>query len=142
MELRVKLEDGAPLPVHAKPGDAGLDLTSREAVDLWPGCGANVSTGVSVEIPAGYVGLVFPRSGLAGKHGVTLRNAVGVIDSGYRGVIRAPLYCNGERPYRVERGERIAQLVLAKHEKIDWEEVSELGATERGEGGFGSTGTK
>lgn len=140
MKLNVKLTDGAPLPTHAKPGDAGIDLTSREAVDLWPGNGATVSTGVAVEIPEGYVGLVFPRSGLAGKHGVTLKNAVGVIDSGYRGEIKAPLLCVGERAYRIERGERIVQLVVVPCEVLECVEVAELGETERGDGSFGSSG--
>ena len=140
MELKVKLEDGAPLPRHAHAGDAGLDLTSTESVDLWPGSGALVSTGTAIELPEGYVGLVFPRSGLASKHGVTLKNSVGVIDSGYRGVIKAPLYHVGERPYRIERGERICQLVIVPVETIECVEVDELGETDRGASGFGSSG--
>ena len=140
MELKVKLEDGAPLPRHAKPGDAGLDLTSMESVDLWPGSGAMVSTGTAIELPEGYVGLVFPRSGLASKHGVTLKNSVGVIDSGYRGVIKAPLYHVGERPYHIEMGERICQLVIVPVETVECVEVDELSETERGDSGFGSSG--
>lgn len=139
MILKVKLSDGAPLPKHAKPGDAGLDLTSREAVDLWPGGEALVSTGVSVEIPEGYVGLVFPRSGLASKHGVTLKNSVGVIDSGYRGEIKAMLVNDGLRAYEVSRGERIVQLVVVPCASVECVEA-ELSETERGAGGFGSSG--
>ena len=140
MNLRVKLTDGAPLPVHAKPGDAGLDLASREQVTLWPGQSAMVPTGVGVEIPETHVGLVFPRSGLASKHGVTLRNAVGVIDSGYRGEIHAPLHNLGERAYTVGVNERICQLVIVPCETVECVPVDELGETERGSGGFGSTG--
>ena len=140
MMLKVKLTDGAPLPVRAKPGDAGLDLTSRVEAKLWPGQSALVPTGVSAEIPDTHVGLVFPRSGLASKHGITLRNAVGVIDSGYRGVIHAPLYNVGERPYTVDVGERVCQLVIVPCEAVECVEAEELGETERGGDGFGSTG--
>jgi len=140
MELKVRLEDGAPLPTRAHPGDAGLDLTSREEVDLWPGSSAMVSTGTAIELSDGYVGLVFPRSGLAGKHGVTLRNAVGVIDSGFRGVIQAPLVNVGERPYRIQKGERIVQLVVVPCESVECVEVDELDETDRQGNGFGSSG--
>ena len=142
MKLNVKLTEGAPMPAHAKPGDAGLDLTSRESVELWPGHSAFVSTGVSIEIPEGHVGLVFPRSGLACKHGIVLKNAVGVIDSGYRGVIKAPLHNIGERSYQVEVGERICQLVVVPFMQFECVEVDDLSDTERGEGGFGSSGRR
>lgn len=155
MELRVKLTDGAPLPKHARPGDAGLDLTSREAVTLLPGETKMVGTGVAVEIPKGYVGLVFPRSGL-GSNGVNLSNCVGVIDSSYRGEIKAPLHNN--HPTRVyttlggwhdnykgmtiDRGERVCQLVMVPYATCECVSVDELSETDRGEGGFGSTGDK
>ncbi len=165
MELKVKLTDGAPLPRHAKPGDAGMDLTSRETVTLGPGETRTVGTGVAVEIPEGYVGLVFPRSGL-GSRGVNLSNCVGVIDSGYRGEIKAPLHNNHhadellvneeldmyDHAYRhtrfkfngekmtVERGERVAQLVVVPFATCECVEVDELSETDRGADGFGSTG--
>lgn len=156
MELKVKLSDGAPLPAHAKPGDAGLDLTSRETVVLRPGETKMVRTGVTVEIPDGYFGMVVPRSGL-GSRGVTLSNCVGVIDSGYRGEIMAPLHnnhpsvvsasnlaanarYNGDGKMTVERGDRVAQLVVVPYRTCECVEVDELGNTERGKDGFGSTG--
>lgn len=141
MRLNVKLTDGAPLPKHAKPGDAGLDLTTRETVTLLPGDTRVVGTGVAVEIPEGYVGLVFPRSGL-GSRGVNLSNCVGVIDSGYRGEIRAPLHNNHRAgaPVVIKRGERVAQLLVMPYVTCECVEVDELGETERGTDGFGSTG--
>ena len=158
MQLKVKLSDGAPLPKHAKSGDAGLDLTTRETVELAPGETKIVGTGVSVEIPEGYFGMVVPRSGL-GSRGVTLSNAVGIIDSGYRGEIKAPLHnnkpvVNWERPYdasynavlagltnsmTVKRGERVCQLVVVPFVTCECVEVDELSGTERGTDGFGST---
>lgn len=161
MRINVKLTDGAPLPKHAKPGDAGLDLTTRETVTLAPGETRMVGTGVSVEIPEGHVGLVFPRSGL-GSRGVNLSNCVGVIDSCYRGEIKAPLHNNHPThrllPYgsdgsatmmrivashdtmTVERGERVCQLIVVPFVTCECVEVDELGETERGTDGFGSTG--
>lgn len=141
MELKVKLSDGAPLPRHAKPGDAGLDLTSRETVEIPPGGTRLVGTGVSVEVPEGYVGLCFPRSGLAAKQGVNLANCVGVVDSGYRGEVMAALHNSTRDAWRVvNRGERVAQLVVVPFATCECVEVEELSGTERGEGGFGSTG--
>ena len=142
MELKVKLTDGAPLPRHARPGDAGLDLTTREDAVIPPGGTRLVGTGVSVEIPEGYVGLCFPRSGLASKRGVNLANCVGVIDSGYRGEVMAALHNANPDAHRVvERGERVFQLVVVPFATCECVEVDELSGTERGEGGFGSTGT-
>ena len=141
MRLNVKLSDGAPLPRHAKPGDAGMDLTSREAVEIAPQGTVMVHTGVRVEIPEGHVGLCFPRSGLASKRGINLTNCVGVIDAGYRGEIMAPLYNAGHETQVVERGERIFQLVIMPFVTCECVEVDELSDTERGEGGFGSSGT-
>lgn len=140
MELKVKLSDGAPLPRHAKPGDAGLDLTSRTPT-FWLGAGETqmVGTGVAVEIPEGHVGLLFPRSGLASKGHVDLANCVGVVDSGYRGEIKAPLRNFGEEGRFIERGERICQLVVVPFVTCECVE-GELSETERGDGGFGSTG--
>lgn len=141
MELKVKLTDGAPLPKHARPGDAGMDLTSRETVEIMPGGTVMVGTGVAVEIPDGYVGLCFPRSGLASKRGINITNCVGVIDSGYRGEIKAPLYNAGHETQVVERGERVIQLVVMPYISCECVEVDELSDSSRGSGGFGSTGT-
>jgi len=143
MQLKVKLTDGAPIPRHAKPGDAGLDLTSRERVKLYPGDTAIVGTGVSVELPEGYFGLVAPRSGLASKHNITLANTPSVIDSGYRGEIMLALHNIGhsaDHIYTVERGDRVAQLVVVPYASAECVEVGELSETKRGEGGFGSSG--
>jgi len=140
MKLNVTLADGAPLPKHAKKGDAGLDLTTRKDVLLLPGDSETVGTGVSVEIPEGFAGLVFPRSGLASKKGVTLKNAVGVVDSGYRGEIMAPLLNVSDALQLVERGERICQLVIVPVETVECVCVAALGSSERGETGFGSSG--
>ena len=141
MQLKVKLSDGAPLPRHAKLGDAGLDLTTRERVTIPPHDTRKVRTGVRMEIPEGHVGLCFPRSGLASERGVTLANGVGVIDSGFRGEIMAPLHNLSEwHAQTVERGERVMQLVVVRFETCECVEVGELSETERGEGGFGSSG--
>ena len=142
MELRVKLSDGAPLPRHAKSGDAGMDLTTRETVEIAPQGTVMVGTGVAMEIPEGYVGLCFPRSGLASKRGINLTNCVGVIDSGYRGEIKAPLYNAGHETQVVERGERVFQLVVMPFVTCECVEVEELSDSQRGAGGFGSTGTR
>lgn len=141
MRLKVKLTDGAPLPRHAKRGDAGLDLTSRETVEIAPQGTAMVGTGVAAEIPDGYFGAVFPRSGMASKRGVNLVNNVGVVDSSYRGEIILPLYNAGHGTATVERGERVAQMVLVQFAACECVEVEELSETERGSGGFGSSGT-
>lgn len=140
MQLRVKTFNGAPLPRHAKEGDAGMDLTTRRELVIERGETVMAGTGVAVEIPAGYVGLVFPRSGLATKKGITLANAVGVIDSGYRGEIRAPLHNVTSRVQHVERGDRVCQLVVVPFATCECVEVEAFGDTERGVGGFGSTG--
>ena len=157
MEIRVRLTDGAPLPAHAKPGDAGMDLTSRETVTLMPGETRTVGTGVAMEIPEWYVGLVFPRSGL-GTRGVNLSNCVGVIDSSYRGEIRAPLHNNHppvvahggrvgsidfsatHQSMMVERGDRVCQIVIVPFATCECVEADELSETERGDTGFGSSG--
>ena len=142
MQLKVKLSDGAELPKHAHIGDAGLDLTARKGVTLAPYETKMIGTGVAVEIPSGYVGLCFPRSGLATKRGVNLANCVGVIDSGYRGEIMAPLHNISSRMQRVEKGERVFQLVVMPFVTCECVEVDELSDSERGIGGFGSTGKR
>ncbi len=140
--LRVRrLDPRAELPTRAHAGDAGLDLHALEEVVLQPGERISVGTGVAVEIPDGLAGLVLPRSGLARRHGIALVNAPGLIDSGYRGEVQV-LLLNTDRssPVGLRAGERIAQLVLVAVEAAAVEEVSELAGSDRGEGGFGSSG--
>lgn len=142
MSLRVRrLDPAAILPRRAHPGDAGLDLHAIERVALAPGARASVGTGVAVEIPPGHAGLVLPRSGLAARHGIALVNAPGLIDSGYRGELRVLLLnTDREQGVTLEAGDRIAQLVLVRVEPGEVQEVTELSGSERGAGGFGSSG--
>ena len=137
----VRLDPELPLPAYARPGDAGLDLRAAETVTLKPGGRALVATGVAVAIPEGYAGLVLPRSGLALRHGVGLLNSPGLIDAGYRGELKVLLVNHdAATPVTVTRGDRIAQLVIQRVERAALEEVTALPPTERGIGGFGSTG--
>ena len=140
----LRLVPEAQAPERAHTGDAGYDLRSVEEMELVPGGRALVRTGVSVAIPGGYAGLVLPRSGLAVRHGISLVNAPGLIDSGYRGEILVPLINHDrEETFRVEVGTRIAQLVLVRAGEAAFEEVEllEAGPDGRGEGGFGSSGS-
>ncbi|MBA3389131.1 MAG: dUTP diphosphatase [Rubrobacter sp.] len=139
---RLRPEANVPMKAHA--GDAGYDLRAVDEAEIFPGERALIGTGVAVAIPDGYAGLVLPRSGLAVRHGVSLVNTPGLIDSGYRGEIRIPLINHDLREtFRVERGMRIAQLVLVRAGDAVFVEVDllESGADGRGEGGFGSSGT-
>lgn len=129
-----------PLPAYATDGAAGMDVVSAEDVTIAKGARHAVATGLSVAIPAGYEIQVRPRSGLALKHGITVANAPGTIDSDYRGEVKVILINLGQEPFAIRRGDRIAQLVLAPVTRATWLEVAELDVTERGEGGFGSTG--
>lgn len=140
--LRIRrLDPRAVLPTRAYPHDAGLDLYALDAAELWPGERASVGTGIAVEIPAGQAGLVLPRSGLAAQHGIALVNAPGLIDAGYRGELRVLLLnTDQESAFRVSPGDRIAQLVLVRVETPEIAEVDELALSERGDGGFGSSG--
>jgi dUTP pyrophosphatase len=135
-------DETVPTPAYSHPGDAGADLTTREAVTIAPGERATVRTGVCIALPAGYVALVHPRSGLAAKHGVTIVNAPGTVDAGYRGEIRVTLL-NTDARESVEFavGDRIAQLVIQRVEIARFVSVSRLPGSHRGESGFGSTGT-
>jgi dUTP pyrophosphatase len=136
-----KLQDGAILPTRAHPGDAGLDLYACEAAHIGPGERWSIGTGVAVEIPDGYAGLVLPRSGLAKKHGITLVNAPGLIDSGYRGELRVLLLnTDPAETFRVAPGDRIAQLVIAPISLAEPVETAALAESVRGDGGFGSSG--
>ena len=136
-----RLSDAAKAPTRANPGDAGCDLYAAEAARLAPGVRASVGTGIAVEIPAGSAGLVLPRSGLAAKHGISVVNAPGLIDAGYRGEVRV-LLLNTDRdePFEVSVGDRIAQLVIVEIAEADPVEADSLSDSVRGEGGFGSSG--
>ncbi len=142
MELPFRrLDPAAALPAAAHPGDAGLDLAAAVDVEVGPGERATVPTGVAVAIPNGYAGLVLPRSGLASRHGLTLANAPGLIDAGYRGeVICAVVNLDREQPFVIRRGDRIGQLVIVAVSAVEPTWVNELPESSRGEGGFGSTG--
>lgn len=131
---------GLPLPAYATTGAAGMDVVSAEDVVIAPGARHAVATGLAVAIPAGYEIQVRPRSGLALKHGITVPNTPGTIDSDYRGELKVILINLGTEPFTIQRGDRVAQLVLAPVVQAAWDEVAELDATERGAGGFGSTG--
>jgi dUTP pyrophosphatase len=136
-----RLDPGVPLPSYAHPGDAGADLAAAEDVELAPGERALVRTGLAIALPDGYAAFVHPRSGLAARHGVTLVNAPGTVDAGYRGEIKVTmLNTDSERAVSFKRGDRIAQLVIQRVERAVFHEVAVLPASSRGEGGFGSTG--
>ena len=136
-----RLDPGMPLPARAHPGDAGLDLRSAVDLEVGPGERALVPTGLAVAIPEGHAGLVLPRSGLASKHGLTMANAPGLIDAGYRGeIICAVVNLDREHAVRISRGDRIAQLVVVPVAELEPVWAEELPPSSRGEGGFGSTG--
>ena len=137
---RLPHAEGLPLPAYATEGAAGMDLLAAREMVIRPGGRALVPTGLAVAIPEGFEMQVRPRSGLALKHGVTVLNAPGTVDSDYRGEVGVILLNTGTEPFAIARGERIAQLVLAPVAQAAWSEVAELEATERGQGGFGSTG--
>ncbi len=140
--LWTRLDPDLPAPQREHPGDAGWDLRSRLDVDLEPGQRAVIGTGVAIALPPGYVGLVHPRSGLAARHGFTLVNAPGTIDAGYRGEIAViGQNTDTESVVRISRGQRIAQLLVQEVCALDLIEVSALPGSDRGGGGFGSTGT-
>jgi dUTP pyrophosphatase len=139
--LITRLDPDLPLPLYAKGGDAGADIVSRIDITLAPGERALVPTGIAIALPDGYVALVHPRSGLAIKHGVTMVNAPGTVDAGYRGELQIILI-NHDKNESVsfKRGDRIAQLVIQKVERAEFVEVRDLPGSGRGAGGFGSTG--
>jgi dUTP pyrophosphatase len=136
-----RLDPGLPLPAYAHPGDAGADLRAADEVVLPPGGRATVGTGMAIAVPDGYAAFVHPRSGLASRHGITVVNAPGTVDAGYRGEVRVVLLnTDPAEPFTVRRGDRIAQLVVQPVTRVRFVDVAELPATPRGEGGFGSTG--
>jgi dUTP pyrophosphatase len=139
--LITRLDPAVPLPAYARPGDAGADLFAAEDVDLAPGERALVRTGIAIALPPGYAGFVHPRSGLAARHGVTLVNAPGTIDAGYRGEIKVILLNTDlTRAVSLRRGDRVAQLVVQRVESVTFREVPALPESARGDNGFGSTG--
>ena len=142
VNVHIKLLDPElPAPAYAKPGDAGADLRSRIDFELEPGERALVPTGVAIALPEGYVGLVHPRSGLATKNGITIVNAPGTVDSGYRGELMVTLLNTDKtKSFHVQRGDRIAQLIIQKYEHATFTVVDDLDQTERGSSGFGSSG--
>lgn len=145
MKVEVKkLRDSASLPVYATKGAAAADLRAdlSEAVTLQPGERRVIPTGLAMAVPEGMAAILCARSGLASKHGIALANGIGVIDSDYRGEIGAALINLGKEPFRIEPGERICQLMLLSVGQVEFLPVDSLSETERGEGGFGSTGTK
>ena len=135
-----RLDPSIELPSYAREGDAGLDLRAAHDATLELGARELVGTGLALAIPAGFAGLVLPRSGLALGQGVTVLNAPGLVDAGYRGELKVLLVNHGDKPVTVRRGDRIAQLVIQSVERAELIEVGELPASERGAGGFGSTG--
>jgi len=142
IEIQIKLlDEDLPMPRYQHEGDAGLDLPSRVDYVLEPGERAMIPTGIAVAIPRGYAGFVLPRSGLASRHGIALVNSPGLVDSGYRGEM-AIIMINTDKgeAFHIKRGDRIAQLVIQKVVEATTIQVSELDATSRGSGGFGSTG--
>ena len=145
MTVRIRIArlphgEGLPLPTYATPGAAGMDVVAAEDFDLEPGQRHAVATGFRVAIPDGYEIQVRPRSGLAFKHGISVPNTPGTIDSDYRGEIKVLLINHGTEPFPIRRGDRIAQMMLAVCTVAEFDEVDELSDTDRGAGGFGSTG--
>jgi dUTP pyrophosphatase len=135
---------GLNLPTYATEQSAGMDLSAalEEALELAPGERALVPTGLTIALPTGYEAQIRPRSGLAMKHGVTVLNSPGTIDADYRGEIKVLIVNLGQDDFTIERGMRIAQMVIARHANVSWRVVKDLDETERGSGGFGSTGTQ
>ena len=144
MKVKIVNRSAYPSPAYATGQSAGMDLRANipEPLTLGPLERALVPTGIYIALPAGYECQVRPRSGLAVKHGITVLNSPGTVDADYRGELRTNLVNLSNEPFTINPGERIAQMVVAKYEKVEWEEVEVLDSTERGEGGFGSTGTK
>lgn len=144
LSVKIINKSSNPLPKYATLASAGVDLYANNEAPITLGSleRAMVPTGIFIELPVGYEAQVRPRSGLAVRHGISLVNTPGTIDADYRGEIHAVLVNLSKEPFTIQPGERIAQMVIAKHEQVKWVEVEELGKTERGSGGFGHTGTK
>ncbi len=144
MKVKIVNKSSFPSPAYATELSAGMDVRANisEPEVLEPLCRAMIPTGLYISLPAGYECQVRPRSGLAAKHGITVLNTPGTIDADYRGEIRVILVNLSKEPFTIQPGERIAQLVVASHARVEWEETDSLDETARGAGGFGSTGTK
>ena len=142
MKVKIVNHSPFPCPAYATPQSAGVDLRANltEPLVLQPLQRALVSTGLFIALPAGYEAQVRPRSGLAIKHGITVLNSPGTVDADYRGELKTILVNLSQEPFEIVPGERIAQMVIARHEQVEWEQVEQLDDTERGAGGFGSTG--
>ena len=142
MEVKIKLEPECSnlFPTKAHPDDAGYDLYSRIDAVLEPLSGMAIPVGFAMELPSGYEAQIRPRSGLAAKHHITVTNSPGTVDANYRGEIKAILYNLGKEPFTIKRGDRIAQMVICKLPEIELVEATELSETDRGSGGFGSSG--
>ena len=144
LKIRIVNTSSLPLPQYSTPLSAGMDLRADFEVPLTiaPMGRVLVPTGIRIELPEGYEAQIRPRSGLAAKHGVTVLNTPGTIDADYRGEIKVILVNLSDTPFTIERGERIAQMVISSYTRAEWIETDELGESERGEGGFGHTGVK
>lgn len=144
MKVRIVNKSAFDTPQYATPFSAGMDLRANitEPVTLGSLCRAMIPTGLYIELPEGFEAQIRPRSGLAAKHGISVTNSPGTIDADYRGEINVLLVNLSPDPFTINPGERIAQMVVARHEKVEWKEVDILGETGRGAGGFGSTGRK
>jgi dUTP pyrophosphatase len=138
VSLEVRVQSGESVPEYASGSAAGADLRASEGVVIAPGARAAVGTGLRLEIPSGHAGLIWPRSGLAVKHGID--TMAGVVDSDYRGEIRVVLVNHGQEPFAIRSGDRIAQLLIQRVERGDFVGVPQVGRTDRGSAGFGSTG--
>lgn len=142
MKIKIETIDGAPVPEYAHEGDAAVDLRAACSCTIEPGEWTVVPTGIKVAIPDGYAAFVLPRSGISTKQGLTLVNSPGLIDSGYRGEVGVPLFNVGKEPRTVLHGDRIAQIMFVPFIHAEFERVAALDDTERGTGGFGSSGVK
>lgn len=144
LTVRIVNKSGHPLPAYATEASAGMDLRAclESPVVLEPGKRAFVPTGLFIELPAGFEAQIRPRSGLAAKYGITVLNSPGTVDADYRGEIKVILVNLSQEAFTIENGERIAQMVVTRHEKVQWQPAEELSQTARGEGGFGHTGKK
>ena len=142
MDVKIKLENGCEnfCPKKAHPDDAGYDLYSRIDAVLEPLSGMAIPVGFAMELPTGYEAQIRPRSGLAAKHHITVTNSPGTVDANFRGEVKAILYNLGKEPFTIKRGDRIAQMVICKLPEIELVEATELSETDRGSGGFGSSG--
>jgi len=140
--MRLPNGEGLPLPAYETAGAAGMDLRAAEAATLAPGARCLMPTGLAIALPEGFEAQVRPRSGLAVKHGVTVLNAPGTVDCDYRGEVKVPLINLGQEDFIIQRGDRIAQMVIAPVTRIHWAETESLDETARGAGGFGSSGRR